>query len=244
VNLLLLEADELDEDGHAVLRGRRAQHLQRVLRVSTGQELKAGCLNRSVGSARVEAIAKDHVTVRYSALQQLQPPARRALLLAMPRPKVLSRCLEHAAALGFTTIALFRCFRVDKSHLQSHKRDADDTRAHLVLGLEQGSRVFMPELLLFDRFKPFVEDALEGVASAQNRFVAHPAAAVSSAKLQPQRAGYTLALGPEGGLLPYEVAAFEEHGFGAFRADTGALRVESALSYFAGQLDLLCGSTP
>jgi hypothetical protein len=39
--------------------------------------------------------------------------------------------------------------------------------------------------------------------------------------------------------VPFEVAAFEAQGFKAVSAPIGPLRVESALSYLTGQLDLL-----
>jgi RsmE family RNA methyltransferase len=150
----------------------------------------------------------------------------------------LSRCIEHAAALGFTRIALMRTARVEKSHLQSHKLLAHDIYPHLVAGLEQGMRVLVPEVRVFNRFKPFVEDELNDFVPTQARFVGHPQAALGIAQLPAFDWSYCLALGPEGGFVPFEIDALEKRGFTAVRAAMGPLRVESALSYLTGQLDL------
>nr|MBP8302278.1 16S rRNA (uracil(1498)-N(3))-methyltransferase [Planctomycetota bacterium] len=48
-----------------------------------------------------------------------------------------------------------------------------------------------------------------------------------------------LALGPDGGFLPYEVEQLHAHGFFAVHCGSHPLRTESALSVLWGQLDLL-----
>ncbi len=244
MNLLLLWRHELASDGTLHLDDDRARHLCRVLRVQPGQALVAGCVNESTGVAVVLSVARDAVRVRYEPRASCQAPCSRALLLAMPRPKVLSRCLEHAAALGYTKIALFRSYRVEKSHLTSHKLDPDDMQRHLVHGLEQARRVHLPELRVFERFKPFVEDELPTWVPKAQRYVAHPTASNPLSEQRLESAAYTLAIGPEGGFIPFEVAALEAQGFVPVSAGAAPLRVESALSYLTAQLDLLASLTP
>jgi RsmE family RNA methyltransferase len=236
MNLLLLEPRELDDEGRVRLVGRRAEHLRKVLGVAAGQQLRAGRLNHERGTATVLHVDPREVQIRYQAEQVLSPPPPRNLLLAVPRPKVLSRCIEHASALGFSKIALFRSYRVDRSHLLSHKLDGANLHEHLLAGLEQSCRVHLPTVQVFHRFKPFVEDELQAWLQCDQRFVAHPQPGAPPA-VGPSSQSYALAIGPEGGFVPYEVAALTERGVVAVSAATGPLRVESALSYFAGRLD-------
>lgn len=243
MNLLLLLPEELDPNGHAVLDRRRSEHLLKVLGVQPGQQLRAGCLGTSLGRAQVQDVRGEIVHVQYAATESLDPPPTRCLLLACPRPKVLSRCLQHAAALGYTQILLFRTARVDKAHLASHKLCDADIRRHCILGLEQGRRLFLPEVRLFARFRPFVEDVLPTLVPAQGRWLAHPSAERTTLDLlaegaTPPGLEFSLAIGPEGGFVPFEVELLAARGFSPVRAETGPLRVESALSYLTGQLEL------
>jgi 16S rRNA (uracil1498-N3)-methyltransferase len=46
----------------------------------------------------------------------------------------------------------------------------------------------------------------------------------------------SLVIGPEGGLIDYELAELRQHGFRAVRAGRAPLRVETAVAYLTGQL--------
>ena len=238
VNFLLIEAHELDADGRAVLRGRRARHVAEVLHAEVGARLRAGVVDGALGEAVVERLGSGEVQVRV-CVERPSAPAPDTLLLAVPRPKVLLRMLSHAAALGFGRIVLFRSWRVDKSWLQSRAFDAAAQREQLLLGLEQAGRTLMPEVLRFDRFKPMVEDELPHLGLPTLRFVAHPAAATPTAALAGVQGPFALALGPDGGLLDYEVAQLRGAGFHAVSAGPHPLRTETALAVLQGQLDLL-----
>lgn len=241
MNLLLLEESELDSDGRATLSGRRAEHIVHVLGTQPGQALRAGVIDVGFCEAVVVTKTAATVEVRVTDLRRQKEAEPRVLVLALPRPKVLSRCVQHAAALGFTQIALVRCQRSEKAHLSSHRLDAARTRLDCVLGLEQARRVRMPAVTVFTRFKPFVEDSLDALAPSKARFVAHPGgppARELAARLRADAPeAYTLAIGPEGGFVAFEVEALVQRGFHLLGSALGALRVESALSYFCGQLD-------
>jgi 16S rRNA (uracil1498-N3)-methyltransferase len=166
-------------------------------------------------------------------------PVRDVLLLAVPRPKVLARVYAHAAALGFRRIVLFRSWRVEKSHLQSRALSPDVQREHLLAGLEQAGRTRLPQVSFFAAFKPFVEDSLAGLDLPPTRFCAHPAAPSATADLAPLGDAFALAIGPEGGFLPYEVTRLAEHGFLPVSCGPHPLRTEVALAVLTGQLALL-----
>jgi 16S rRNA (uracil1498-N3)-methyltransferase len=241
VNFLLLEPGEIGADGAVVLRGRRAEHVRTVLRARPGQTLRTGVVDGPVGAAVVTAVGPDQVDVRCELpfAARDDGPAD-VLLLAVPRPKVLLRMLAHATALGFDRIVLFRSWRVDKSHLDSDAMQPAAQREQLVAGLEQSGRTRLPRVRFFPLFKPFVEDELPGLALPPARFTAHPAAPVGTHEVAfPGRAPYALALGPDGGFLPYEVDQLAARGFVPVSCGAHPLRTETALAVLAGQLALL-----
>lgn len=238
MNVLLVEAHELTSASTCVLSGRRAEHLRDVLKVDVGSTVRAGIVDGGLGTATVQEMAGDTITVAVAATDEA-PATADALLLAIPRPKVLMRMLSHAAAMGFARIVLFRSWRVDKTWMQSRAMDPAVQREQLLLGLEQGGRTRVPEVQRFDLFKPMVEDHLPALALPPQRFVAHPTAATPTHELQLTTGPFSLAIGPDGGFLPYEVEKLQAEGFRAITCGPHALRTETALAALWGQLDLL-----
>jgi 16S rRNA (uracil1498-N3)-methyltransferase len=110
----------------------------------------------------------------------------------------------------------------------------ESLREQLVLGLEQGRDTRLPELLLRPRFRPIVEDELPGMSAGTQALVAHPEAG----RPCPRRVAgpVTLAVGPEGGFIPYEIERLEAAGFSAVRLGERILRVESAIPALLGRL--------
>lgn len=240
MNLLLLSPDEVADDGTATLRGRRLQHLVDVLDADRDRVLKAGLIDGPLGEATV--IERSADAMRLSCRFDSEPPALGddTLLLAVPRPKVLRRCLEAATALGFGRIVLMRTWCTDKSHLGSRALEAESIRRHLILGLEQGRRTRVPEVSIEALFKPFVEDRLDALLPATGRFVAHPEGAVDITAAEiPRSSPISLAIGPERGFTSYEVQALSDQGFTPLRSGTHPLKVETALPLLYGQLTLL-----
>lgn len=240
MNFLLLEEAELDGHSCATLRGRRAHHLCEVLGAEVGQRLRAGVVNGRLGEAEVLRLGAGEAVVQVE-LDRMPPPIADVLLLAVPRPKVLLRMLAHAAAMGFAEIVLFRSWRVDKSWLTSRALAPETQREQLLLGLEQAGRTLMPKLHRFDLFKPMVEDSLPELGLPAQRFVAHPRAATPTAQLASLRGPFTLALGPDGGFVDYEVEKLQAAGFHPISMGPHALRTEAALAALWGQLALLRG---
>ena len=241
MNLLLIEAEEINHDGSVVLMGRRAQHLLSVLRVEVGQTVRAGVLDGPYAEAQVLSLdpAAVSVTVACSLSSEASAPPRDVLLLAVPRPKVLLRMLSAAASLGYEHVILFRTWRVDKSHLDARSLDSSSMRQALLHGLEQSRRTQLPRVTLEPLFKPFVEDRLDDSVPRGHRFVAHPTAPDGTWELAAIDGPFTLVLGPEGGLIPFEVEALAERGFRPVHCGPYPLRTETALGVLSGQLQLL-----
>jgi RsmE family RNA methyltransferase len=240
VNLVLIEPSELGPREHATLTGPRAAHLLDVTGVVPGATLPIGRLDGPLGRGTVVAVGPGRVELDCRWQAEVPPRPQSVLLLAFARPRVLARCVAAAAALGYGRILLFRSWRVDKSHLLSQRVAPARLRADLLDGLAQARRTHLPELHAFARFRPFVEDRLDALATREPRFAADPDAPTDVASLPRTGGPFTLAIGPERGFTPFEIELLATRGFRAVRLGPHPLRVETALAALTGAL--LCAS--
>jgi RsmE family RNA methyltransferase len=138
-------------------------------------------------------------------------------------------------------VILVRTWRVAKPYVTADVLDPREYRPLLQDGLMQSRRTHEPRLVIEPLFKPFVEDKVSALlADTQVRLVAHPTAERSIASVQVGfRDRVALAIGPEGGFIPYEVEALTTAGFVPVSMGPHPLRVETACVALLAQLDLL-----
>ena len=245
MNLVLIEEHELEDRAQTTgarvrLTGRRARHLLSVLGTQEGSEVRAGLLNGPLGTGRVIGIDDSAPALTLElTLEETLPAARDVLVLAIPRPRVLARVLESATALGFGRIVLLRTWRVEFGYLHSKTLELE-TLEHLArLGLEQACRTQLPEIHVERRFRPFVEDRLEALIPEHNRFLAHPGAKTRLEEILPHPGPLALAIGPEGGFLPFEIELLAMRGFAPVSLGDHPLRVETAVPALYAALKLV-----
>jgi RsmE family RNA methyltransferase len=242
VNLLLLDDHDFTADGTVLLTGRRLRHAREVLQAAQGDVLRVGRLHGKLGTGEILFLDDRELRLR---VQLGAPPPPRAgvdVLLAMPRPKALKRLLPAVASLGVDRVVLVNAARVEKSYFGSGVLEPDFVRKLLTLGLEQARDTVPPQVMIRDRFRPFVEDELEAlVDGAAHRWLAHPPAPGDASSLSSPRAHerVVLAVGPEGGWVPFEVQLLEARGFRSFTLGQRILRVETAVPFLLGQIALL-----
>lgn len=227
MNLILLSQDDfVDNAGIARLQGRRLKHVLEVHHASAGDELCVGVMNGRIGVGKVVRLTQ--AVLELEVRLEREPPVALplTLVLALPRPKALRRVLRSVSAMGVKRIILLNCFRVEKSYWQSPILGEAALNDQLVLGLEQARDTMLPEVLLRPLFKPFVEDELPEMIAGTLALAAHPSAETSCPR-DINRAA-TLAMGPEGGFLPYEVEKLAQAGFTIVHAGDRILSVETA----------------
>jgi RsmE family RNA methyltransferase len=233
MNLLLLDPEELLPDGTARLSGRRLEHAREVLKLTSGRTLRVGVLGGATGAGEVLQLDDRELVLRASLTEPPPPRPGLDLLLALPRPKALRRTFASVASLGVDRIVLVNAARVEKSYFDSAVLAPETVRELLVLGLEQARDTRLPDVLVRKRFRPFVEDELDALWPDTERFVAHPAAE-SAASRGGGRA--VVAIGPEGGWVPFEIDLLCGRRFRPFTLGPRTLRVEVALPYALGML--------
>jgi len=240
MNLILLDPEEI-RDGEAALTGRRAAHVIGVLGARPGDTLRVGVVRGARGTAEVLAAGAGAVRLRVALEAAPAPRPPVDLLLAVPRPKVLRRVLRTLAAAGVGRVDLVNAWRVDKSYLLSAALAPAEVEAQLRLGAEQGASPWVPEHAVHPRLMPWLDEVLPARDPAERRVLAHPrAAAPLEGVVPPGTPGRVLvAVGPEGGWIPREVATFEARGFATCHLGEAVLDVAPAVASLLGQLALL-----
>ena len=234
MNLLLLEERDFISEQRVRLSGRRLQHMREIHQANPGDSLRVGLIGGLMGSGRILSLTAQQAELEVSLDQPPPPKLPLTLLLAMPRPKMFRRILQHCATLGVAQIVLLNSYRVEKSFWQTPFLQPDSIRENLLLGLEQARDTILPELHIEKRFKPFVEDRLPELLGDSLGLVAHPGdyppcpRAVDGA--------VTLAIGPEGGWIAYEVDKLIEAGLQPVQLGERILRVETAVTALVARL--------
>lgn len=231
--ILLFDDDFVDAD-RVRLHGRRVQHVQAVLRANVGDELRVGRLNAQLGRGVITTLADDRLEMAVVFDQPPPPALPLTLLLALPRPKSLRRVLQTVAAMGVKRIVLLNTWRVGKSFWDSPLLQPESVREQLILGLEQARDTMLPEITLRRRFRPFVEDELPSLTADTLALLAHPTAERPCPR--DVRRAVTLAVGPEGGFIAYEIEQFIAAGFAPVSLGERPLRVEQAVPALLGRL--------
>jgi len=255
MNLILLFDADFVSPNRVRLTGRRFKHMQDILKVRQNQSLTVGKINGLMGTGTLLDKESDAVELEIQLNQKPPQALPLTLILALPRPPMLKRILFSAAMLGVKKIIILNFNRVEKSLWNSSALKPQAITEQLVLGLEQAKDTIMPEVILKKGFKPFVDDELPALIKGKLALVAHPdKTEVPSPLWRPtivvgtrpgglgrgdQNKGQRpifLVIGPEGGIIDYEIALLKAAGCQPIDLGPRILRTESVLPYVVGKL--------
>ena len=234
MNLLLLEDGDFIAADRVLLQGRRLKHLQEVHRATVGDSLRVGRLGGLMGQGQLLRLDSDAAELQINLEQSAPAKLPLTLLLALPRPKMLKRVLQTVASMGVPRLILLNSYRVEKSFWQTPFLQPEAIREQLILGLEQARDTVLPEVIIEKRFKPFVEDQLPQLAAGSLGLVGHPGNYPACPRAVTQQV--TLAIGPEGGWIPYEVEKLASAGLQPVQLGERILRVETAVTALLARL--------
>ncbi|HEX4551561.1 16S rRNA (uracil(1498)-N(3))-methyltransferase [Pseudomonas sp.] len=234
MNLLLLEEADFIAADRVVLRDRRLTHMQEVHRSEVGDSLRVGRINGLMGSAELLRLEAGEAELRVTLDQS--PPAKLplTLVLALPRPKMLRRVFQTVATMGVSKVILVNSYRVEKSFWQTPFLEPEAIRENLILGLEQARDTVLPDVIIEKRFKPFVEDRLPAISEGTLGLVGHPGNYPPCPRALSEPV--TLAIGPEGGWIPYEIDLLGKSGLQPVQLGERILRVETAVTALLARL--------
>jgi len=233
MNLMLIKSEHIQNNLTKIV-GRQLTHLNEVQRLIKGDTVRVGEINGAIGMGTIISI--DEQTAMIEVNLTLRPPAPLPItvILALPRPKMLRRILQTISAMGVKNVYLVNASRVEKSFWQSPLLAPESIEEQLLLGLEQSRDTLLPAVHLRKLFKPFVEDELEGIVGESTAIVAHP---ISEQRCPIDcQVPITLAIGPEGGFIPFEIEKLIQAGFDPVHLGRRILRVENAVPALLSRL--------
>ena len=233
MNIVLLDSRQTETEIWSISSKRQLEHLKQHVDVQVGDSLKVGI--REGKRYLTEVVEVTEQAIKLKPVKEEAVPVKLAvtLIVAMPRPKVLRRLIMDSVTLGVEKIILLHSYRVDKSYWQTPFLQQLDQ--YVTLGLEQAGDTIAPKIEIYKRFKPFVEDVLPSLVTADcPAYVAHPYAEMK----MPFAIDHpcTIVIGPEGGFIPYEVDLLIKNGCQAVSLGNRILRTETAISYVLGRL--------
>lgn len=233
MNLLLLNPSDVI-DNFTVVRGRQFEYLKTVHKAEVGDKITLGIVNGGIGTGVIKSINNESANIELTIESAAPRSLPLTIILALPRPKMLRRVLQTMAAMGVKDIYLVNCSRVEKSYWQSPLLERGAIEEQLLLGLEQAKDTVFPIVHLRKLFKPFVQDELHSIAAGSLAITAHPG---TNNKCPINCSSpVTLAIGPEGGFIPYEIELLKEQGFDAVHLGPRILRVENAVPALVSRL--------
>ena len=228
MNLLLLGEEDLAAGNVARVEGDRVRHVRKVLKKTVGDDLRVGVVNGRIGSGRILRLDESNLEIEVRLDSDPPPSLGVDLVVALPRPKFVGRIVQAIASMGVDRLTFLQTKRVQKSYWQSSVLDPASIDRHLRLGLEQGAATALPLVEMRKRFRDFVDDELKARLGERPGLLADTSGSLPF----PRRVSppHTLIVGPEGGLLGDEIAAFREAGVVVASLGRRLLKVEVAIA--------------
>ncbi len=216
-------------DSTATVTGEQAQHLGRVLRAQVGTEYDIVAGGRAF-HARIATVERD--AVHFTLLAEAETAATLPLTLVLSVFKFdrMEWAIEKAVELGASRILPVLADRTEKHLAQSAAKRAERWRRIALEAAKQSRRSDLPEIAEPARLAPVL-----AVITAPHRILLSETEQdqsllqiLSAPASLADRRERVLAIGPEGGWTPAELAAFREHAWQSATLGARILRVETA----------------
>jgi RsmE family RNA methyltransferase len=244
MNTVLFFEKDIKANGEIEVHSDRAKHMFELQEAQCGKHYRVAQVGGKLGKASVIESSPTLVRLRIEELIEEPRPPCLDLVVGISRPQTIKKILEVVGAFGVRHLFLVRSKESQKSYLSSKTLQEDNIFHHLRLGLEQAGSSYLPEVSIHSKLRPFVEDELIRNRDTSTRcFIADPSASSSilqhiSAQQFSRDQSLMLAIGPEGGWHDFEVELFSEIGFAQTSLGARILRVEHALCYLLGQIEI------
>ncbi|MFH2047827.1 MAG: RsmE family RNA methyltransferase [bacterium] len=244
MNLIILSKAEKEGDFFH-LTDKRAIHIKEILRSKEGDIIEIGLIDGPQGKAEIVKIADREVVIKPFELKEIPHPQPTIdLICALPRPQTLKKVLITSATMGVRHLYLIRANRVEKSFFHSPLLLPENYNPFLIEGLCQGKNTRLPQVSVHDRFKQFFEEDFRDIINKmpENAALLLPDfdtiqnlsdvySAITNSMI--------IAIGPEGGWVPFELDLMKAVGFQGITLGRWVLRVETAVAGILNQIELL-----
>jgi len=212
----------LDPDHELVLEPSEAQHVMRVLRRRRGDKVVLADGEGAVASAVLETVTRDGVVARVSSVERHPTPAGCSLVLGVGvlAAQAMDWAVQKAGELGCERLVPLLCERCQHAQTSAQGRMAHWRR----ISRQTIKQCHRPWCLQIEELTTLQELATR---FARRGLVADPHGAhIRDLGLQLPTA---LAVGPEGGLTPGELALLDAAGWRRLQLGRYVLRSETAV---------------
>jgi 16S rRNA (uracil1498-N3)-methyltransferase len=209
----------------AILHGKNAHHLARVLRAKVGQLFDVVAEGR-VREGRVASITDQRVEFELAAeVPSVDLPVRITLLLAIFKFDRMEWALEKATELGVARITPLNARRTEAHLASAAVRRVDRWRRIVHEAAQQARRASVPDVAAPLTLREALASSERGIVLAESERNLSLKRAIS--EMTPVKA-VTLAVGPEGGWTNDELESFHSAGWRPASLGSTILRAETA----------------
>jgi len=246
MNLIILQDCDRLEGGLFLIRDYRAEHIRNILKSAQGDTIEAGLINQSTGKAIIQSINENEIELEYrpdkKGIPNVAPEIE--IICALPRPQTLKKVLFICGMTSVRKLHLIRANRVEKSYYHSPLLEEKNLRKNLLEGMSQGKSIRLPAVEIHHKFRQFIEDFLPLLEKSEKQtplkiLPEMQAEYFLDKNFQNPKQPVYIAIGPEGGWVPFETEHFMKAGFVQVCLGQAVLRVEHALAYSLAQVELL-----
>jgi 16S rRNA (uracil1498-N3)-methyltransferase len=219
-------ADTPIASDRATLGGAEAHHLIHVMRVKRGAQIVLFDGSGAEFTAAVEKVGRHDLELRILAREEIdrELPLKITLGVALPKGDRQKWLVEKAVELG---VAKLTPLVTERAVAQPVEQALERLRRAVIEAAKQCGRNRLMEILPPRRFSDFVEES----AAEPCRLLAHPQGIHrGAARIPPleQPKSACLAIGPEGGFSPAEIALATGAGWQTIDLGRRILRIETA----------------
>ncbi len=242
MNSLIVFDSEFVDSSVIRIAAPRIDHLWRAYLSLCGQEIRIAVFGGSRGVAIPRKVDEEELILDIVSLEPSLPLRPIDLVVGLSRPQTVKKVIQTAVMVGVRSLHLVRTEHGEKSYGTSHLLEADSLRGETIKALEQIGEGLSPTISVHQSFRIFCKSGLRALtdADATLKILAHPGGLpLGSGERLLESNAAVIAVGPEPGWAAGEIDAFEALGFTRVGLGPRVLRVELALSFLLGQLQVL-----
>lgn len=207
--------------GPCAITGPEAHHLAQVLRIKPGQHITLFNGNGHEYTATIESVRKQQIDVHIDVDRPVSRERECHLTVACPLPKGdrAQFLIEKLTELG---VAAYLPLETQRSVVHPGEGKMEKLLRYVIEASKQCGRNVLMSIEPLQKWEKLVQEV-----NVEHRFLADASGHSLAMPLQHSRQAF-LALGPEGGWTPEELALAQEHRWNCISLGPSILRIETA----------------
>jgi 16S rRNA (uracil1498-N3)-methyltransferase len=241
MNSLIILARECVGNKEAILTGDRARYAFETHELRQGNSCRVAVL----GGLRGEGFVAEATVERVVMVLTLSLPSLERvpvdLIVGVPRPQTVKKVIQAAVMLGVRSLHFVRSELGERSYLQSRSLSDEGILEESAKALEQIWDSGVPTIEVHRTFSYFMSNKLPLLTKERDVacLLADPSGREITIRDTPlMRTEQVVAVGPERGWSKSEIELFKNRGFSVVGLGARVMRVEVAMVFLMGQLQL------